>query len=362
MESKILPGVQKIAVFRATALGDFIFALPALAALRAAYPQAEILYLGRDWHTSFVPGRIAGAHRVIAVPPVHDKNLIGQGLVIDPQYEPVFYNQMQAENIDLALQMQGGGDYSNPFILNLRPRFSAGLKSPTAIPLDRWLPYLYYQNEVARLLEVVSLVGGQVGAAGLSPVLPVLASDQAAAAPFLQAIGGPYAVLHPGSTDPRRCWSPARFAELGDYLAAHGLAVVLVGTSIEAGYVQAVLGSMRAPAIDLSGRLDLSALTGLLARAALFAGNDSGPLHMALAVGARALGLFWVEYLVNSLPLERAAFHPLIAWQRSCPGCGRFCDKHEIDNPSGQCHHDVSFVDEISPSEVIYAAEQLLAR
>src|SRR5512133_1037226 len=159
MEQAVFPDVQKIAVFRATALGDLIFALPALRVLRCAYPQAEIVYLGRAWHTAFLPGRIAGPHRVIAVPPPRITEQIIQGLVIDPDIGADFFARMRAEGFDLALQLHGGGEYSNPFVLALEPRFSVGLKSARAVPLDRWLPYIYYQHEVTRLLEVVSLAG-----------------------------------------------------------------------------------------------------------------------------------------------------------------------------------------------------------
>src|SRR5436309_7008981 len=62
-------GVRKIAVLRANALGDFIFALPALEALRAAYPQAEIVLLAKGWHATFLKGRPGPVDRVVVVPP-----------------------------------------------------------------------------------------------------------------------------------------------------------------------------------------------------------------------------------------------------------------------------------------------------
>lgn len=62
-------GVAKIAVVRANALGDFIFVLPALRALRATYPAAEIVFLGKPWLQDFAPGRVDAIDRVVAVPP-----------------------------------------------------------------------------------------------------------------------------------------------------------------------------------------------------------------------------------------------------------------------------------------------------
>ncbi len=120
-----IPDVHKIAVVRANALGDFIFALPALEALRGAYPQAEIVFLGRGWHASFLAGRPGPIDRVIVLPPT-------KGVSEPPEYtdDPIeqerFFEAMRQEHFDLALQIHGGGRYSNPFLLNL------GLKSRLA--------------------------------------------------------------------------------------------------------------------------------------------------------------------------------------------------------------------------------------
>src|SRR3954447_5976204 len=60
--------VRRIAVLRATALGDLIFALPALDSVRAAYPDAEIVLLGRAWHADYLAGRPGPVDRVVALP------------------------------------------------------------------------------------------------------------------------------------------------------------------------------------------------------------------------------------------------------------------------------------------------------
>src|SRR3989442_10772331 len=64
-----VPGVARIAVLRANAVGDFIFTLPALAAVKAAYPGAELVLLGAPWHERFLSGRPGPVDRVLVVPP-----------------------------------------------------------------------------------------------------------------------------------------------------------------------------------------------------------------------------------------------------------------------------------------------------
>src|SRR5205823_918190 len=68
-----------------------------------------------------------------------------------------FFAGMRREGFDLAIQMHGGGRHSNPFLLSLGARVTAGLRTPDADPLDICLPYAFYQPEVARYLELVGL-------------------------------------------------------------------------------------------------------------------------------------------------------------------------------------------------------------
>ncbi len=364
METSILPNVSKMAILRATAIGDFIMALPALRALHASYPQAEITYLGRRWHADFLlERRLPGIQRVVSVPPPLGED-INRGLVIDPQEEEAFFAEMQGEAFDLAVQMHGGGLYSNRFIKKLNARVSIGARTQGAPPLDRWTPYTYYQHEVFRQLEIVGLVGARPQSDELAPSLPVLDSDLQAAQAALEQIDGPFAVLHTGSTDPRRIWPARKFARVGNFLSKElGLKVVLTGTRMDAAQIEQVMAQMQAPCVNLQDQLALSGLTGLLSKAQLVISNDTGPLHLALAVGAPVIGLFWVESVVNFLPLYRQRFLPLIAWDRRCAECGQMVSKYEIDHlPEQGCTHEVSFIASIKTDEVIETAQRLVGK
>jgi ADP-heptose:LPS heptosyltransferase len=153
-----LADIRKIAVLRANALGDFIFSLPALAALRVAYPEAEIVLLARQWHASFLANRPSPIDRVIVIPPYAGVSA-EPGTEENPTELEVFFDQMAREHFDLAIQMHGGGGHSNPFIRRLKAKTTVGLKAPEAESLDYWIPYLYFQPEITRYLEVVALVG-----------------------------------------------------------------------------------------------------------------------------------------------------------------------------------------------------------
>ena len=64
-----VPDVHKIAVLRTNALGDFIFTLPTLEALRTAYPSAEIVLLAKARHAAFLTERPSPIDRVVVIPP-----------------------------------------------------------------------------------------------------------------------------------------------------------------------------------------------------------------------------------------------------------------------------------------------------
>src|SRR2546423_13673571 len=107
------PDVGKIAVLRVNGLGDFLCAVPALEALRAAYPAAEIVVLAKDWHAAFLAGRPGPVDRVVVVPPARG---VGEDndFAEDPGRLERLFDAMARERVDLALQTHRGGRHSHP--------------------------------------------------------------------------------------------------------------------------------------------------------------------------------------------------------------------------------------------------------
>jgi ADP-heptose:LPS heptosyltransferase len=345
--------VSHIVVLRPSAIGDFVFALPALFALRAAYPEARLTLLGRAWHKELLAGRPGPIDAVRVMPPVR-----GVGAPVDVQEDAAqidaFVSELNASGVDLAIQLYGGGAYSNPFLLRISARHHLGMRAPGAPALPRELPYVTLQNERLRLLEVAALAGAT--AAPLDPRLTLMPRDLAEAA---RALGVDdrmrWVVVQPGASDPRRRWPAERFAAVADALADAGARVAVNGSAEERALVQSVRAAMRHPALDLAtADLSLSGLVGVLARAALLVSNDTGPLHLAQTVGTPSVGVYWFSNLLVSAPLIVARHRHLVALRPDCPVCGS-------DNVSGRCAHDVSFVSEVSVDAVRDAALALWA-
>lgn len=347
VEEGRLEGVARIAVLHSRGIGDFVFVLPALHALQAAYPAAEIVLLGAPWYVEFLAGRPAPVGRIV---PVRTRAVTGPDDLARGSLD-AFFAEQAAEGYDLAVQLQGGGRYSNPFLLRLGARCSVGARTPDAPPLDRWIPYFHYQNEVMRCLEVAGLVGARP--VQLEPSLATTAADIEESRQTVPEGPDPIVVLHPGASDTRRRWPPERFAAVADVLVAAGARVVITGTEPERESATQVLAAMRKEATDACGRLSVHGLLGLLSRCRVVISNDTGPLHLAQATGTPTVGLFWCGNLINAGPFGRRRHRPLISWQLECPVC-------DTDCTAAACPHRPSFLLRIGVEEVREQALDLL--
>jgi ADP-heptose:LPS heptosyltransferase len=351
--------VRRIAVLRCNALGDYLMATPALAALRHTFPQAELTVLGGVWHADFLSGRPGPVDRVLVVPRV--AGLAGQSGGAPPEDAlPQFLAEARAYRYDLAVQIHGGGAASNPLVRALGARWSIGLQAENATPLDATVPYRYYQSEVFRFLEVVALVGAE--GPPEYPELAVSEQECDAAAQLLPG-DGPWVALHAGAGDPRRRWARERFAAVADRLAAAGARPVLVGSAADQSASAAVRSHATTPVHDLTGHTDLGTLAAVLRRCAVVVANDSGPLHLARAVGPATVGLYWCGNAINAASTVRTRHRPLLSWTVHCPVCGTDTSTAGFPHrPGDGCAHRPSFLDQIPVTEVLDETLDLLDR
>ena len=349
-------GVERIAVLRGGALGDLVFALPALAALRAAYPSAAITLLGGPVAPALLGGRLGVPVDAVEVLPFWPGVRDGDGAGDDAgEAVEAFVGRMRAQRFDLAVQAHGGGRHANPFLLRLGAQHTVGTGTPDAERLERTLHYDYFQHEVLRWLEVAGLAGAAPVA--LEPELPVAAEERAAGERLIGP--GPRVVIHPGATDPRRHWPVARFGAVAAAVARRGARVAVVGDASEAGIADRVVAAADHPAVvSLAGRLDLGGLVGVLAAADVVVANDSGPRHLAQAVGARTVGVFVFGNTINAMPFGRQRHRIRLGRTTRCPVCGR--DATQVGWSAPRCEHDPSFVADVPVEDVLADVLDLL--
>ena len=259
----------RILVIRLGALGDVVLSFGPFAAIRAHHPAAEITLLTTR---PFAP-LLEGA-------PWFDR------LCLDPR--PALWNlpalvrlRRVLRGFDLVYDLQTSGRSSAYFHLAGRPPWS-GIARGAALP---------HANPRRDFLHTIERQREQLEMAGISrfpaPDLGFLARDPGRALP------PHFALLVPGAAPhrPDKRWPAERFAALAPLLAARGLTPVVVGSEAEAPLAAPIRAAWPAT-LDLTGRTTLPDLAAIAARAQLAIGNDTGPMHLAAALGVPAIVLF----------------------------------------------------------------------
>ncbi len=145
-------------------------------------------------------------------------------------------------------------------------------------------------------LELTSAITGEDpdGSENQTPHLVVTDEDRTAAAAFITAAEGPYAVLIPGANRLDKRWPVDRFARVADHLAsAHGLRVAVSGSPTERSLADDLVAQASTPVINLAaGATGLGALKSILGDATLVISNDTGPRHVAAALATPLVSLF----------------------------------------------------------------------
>lgn len=261
-----------IAVLRSGALGDFILTLPAIAALRAARPGAPLWVIGR-------PDRAA-----LARP---DAILDAGGPALTPLFTPDGPNgpSPALQGLSLTLGYTAG---ANPKLAARLERMTGGevwLADPRP-PADLAVHMTEHLLQPLRQRHAPVL--------STAPSVSLNHGDFAYAdrllAPF-DARSGPLVCVHPGSGGAGKCWPAPAYAELIGQLAGAGIRCVAILGPVEEERSPGLAAAVAANAA-VARPPDPMALAGVLARADLFVGNDSGPGHLAAAVGTPTLSLF----------------------------------------------------------------------
>ena len=301
--------LKRIVIFRALYLGDLLNAVPAFRALKTAFPNSHVTLIGLPWSGEFVQRFHAYLDDFISFP----------GFPGLPEQAPnlprllSFLQEMQAMNVDLAIQMQGSGDIVNPMMGLFGAKHIAGFYLPGQYCPDKnwFLEYPEHEQEAWRHLRLMEFLG--IPLHGDELEFPLFAEDWRALEQIQReySLGNNYVCVHPGANARERRWPPQNFAVIADYLAARGFQVVLTGTEKEANLTASVALHMRASAIDMAGKTNLGTLGALVSKARLVVSNDTGISHVAAALKTPSVILFPVPESIRWAP-QNAQLHKRI--------------------------------------------------
>jgi ADP-heptose:LPS heptosyltransferase len=220
--------------------------------------------------------------------------------------------------------------------------------------LTDWLPetepQTWVRHEARRQLDLAASVGCRPSSERLSLAVPPRAKVEIES--LLESCGidrdASWAAIHPGASAPSRRYPAEHFVRVADGLAEAGLEVVFTGAASEAPLVAGIRSAMRHSSHSFVGRLDLGQLAALLARAAIVIANNTGPAHVAAAVGVPVVDLY---ALTNPQHAPWQTPHRVLFSDVPC----KYCYKSVC--PAG--HHDC--LRRVAPETVLEAAWELLA-
>ncbi len=152
--------------------------------------------------------------------------------------------------------------------------------------------------------------------------------------------GGRTGVIHPGSGAALKLWPEDRWIEVGRSLAARGVHLLVTGSEAEAGAAGRIARGVPGTR-SLAGKTDLGVLAALFRRCELVAGVDSGPLHLAVAVGVPSVHLFGPTDPAVYGPWGNPVVHRVITAEWPGSPCGRL-DLRPLDGESPSCMRAIS--------------------
>lgn len=277
-----MPTLRSICILRLSALGDVTHVVPLVRTLQSQLPDAGITWIIGKIEAKLV-GDIPGVEFII-----FDKRA-GVGALRD------LLRKLAGRHFDALLQCQVALR-ANLVSLLIR----AGIRVGYDVERSKDLHGLVINRRIAarRGQHVLDAIGSFVEPLGLSPLpprwdIPLGEADVTAAAMLLPG-GQPTLLLSPCSSHARRNWRAERYAAVADHaVRRHGLRVAITGgpTDTERGMATAIRSAMREPALDLVGRDTLKQFLALCSRSVALLTPDSGPMHMANAVGTKVIGL-----------------------------------------------------------------------
>jgi lipopolysaccharide heptosyltransferase II len=359
--------VRRILVIRLDLLGDAIFSIPALEALGAAYPEAQLDVLALPYTVPILQ-RVPAVARVYAL----DVNRLRRPTgwrEVGPLLGTV--RELRAQRYDLAVgisDLMGG-----VFAVASGARWRAGYRGASyrgayniALPGRRYRPG---QHEVDYTLDLVRAVTGARSAPSygdqpgpVAEVRPGLAAHWSSVLTSGERHGGgvpvPYVVLVPGASNgAAKRWPAAHWSALGQRLGRElGQHVVLSGSAAERELLGTVARGLDVPYTDLGGRTNVEELAALLAGASVVVAGDTGPLHLAAALGTPVLGIYGPTDPANTGP--RGAAARVVRLGLTCSPC------YDLHTPADCKLPDRSMpcMWGITPDRVFDAATELLDR
>jgi len=365
---------RKILLIKLSAVGDVVHTIPVLNKLRRRYPLAQL-----DWLVTPAIAELLRHHPAITNIIEFEREAWSKPWRLEPFASYLrLASRLRAAAYDLVVDMHG---QFRTAALTLatgaparigfdRPRAGVWDASPRKFPEQArkhawqgaregsWLAYTHHipvptldLHAVDRYLNVGPILGLDREPADFSFPIPQSAVSQVET--LLAQHGANRAeivIMAPGTIWETKQWGSEKFAQVAAHFLSKGLAVILIGSQRERVVCEEV-AALSPGAIDLAGRTALSELAALIRRSAISVTNDSGPMHLAVALDRPVVSIFGPTDPVWIGPYRRA--NAVLHADLECSPCYLRRLKH--------CRHGHACMHNVSAPAVIERAERILS-
>jgi heptosyltransferase-1 len=314
---------KNILIVKLSAIGDVIHALPVAHALKQTYPQARITWVVEKPAYDLLTNNPYIDEIIIFDKPKF-KSLVG---LLSNVYK--FTKLLKSHNFDLAIDLQGLFKSAAISYLSGAPK---RLVYCNARELSDKIGQRICGNHenghvVDRYLDVARHLGCKIDQVEF-PMNITESETQKAEAIANHAgfqLENPYIVLAPGTNWPSKCWPTTHFAKLADKLYDDHIIPVIIGGPSDNRLAQEIIDNTKIPPIDLTGKTSLKQLAYIIKKSQAFVGGDTGPMHLAVAAGTRAVAMFGPTDPKRNGPYgenHKVLLAPVPCqgcWQRNCP-------------------------------------------
>jgi len=289
--------IRRILVYRIGNIGDILVTVPTLSAIRKKFPDAHIALL-----TS--PGQPAavGAEHVLPKGEWYDELLVYfTPDVRDWKGRARLLRRLREGKFDLFIELPNQQSRPRDELRNMIVAKLAGCRYAVGFHVSQHALFLREQTLLPQVREAERIYGAvsrELYLDGYQDVrLRVCGAYQAEIGELLQGFGiddsEPFVVMHAGAKRQTNQWPGERYARVADEIIGRWRTqVVLTGSQAEQPLIDHIVERMREKPAVLCGRIDLPRMAALLQRSCMYVGNDTGPMHLAAAVGTPTVSIF----------------------------------------------------------------------
>lgn len=318
---------RKILIVKPSSLGDVVHSLPFLHAMNRCFPKAEIHWVIAKGLEALLEGNPM-IDKLIIINKDLWKNLLHTGTTLKEIRE--LFRQLRHEKYDMVVDLQGllrSGLITWATHALLRIGFSEAREGSRFCYTDE-VHGGRDIHAVDRYMKIACSLGCET--ANVTFPFPDLKNDREMA-DELRSRYGDYIVIVPGARKPANRWPARSFGELSSRLS---LRTLVVGSPADKELAEEVVSFSRGMALSIAGKTDLRGLISVVRESLFMVSNDTGPMHIAAALGVPVFALFGPADPVRTGPYGKG--HYIIRSGAECSPCFR----RNCQNP--HCMTDIS--------------------